>query len=104
MRNLCILALLAGSLTLHPHGAQALPPVNWHTLATQENTLPVKLAAYGINAPVNIFRLDVNSIAVVYKKVNASCVSFSTGSKAGGIYIPTVTNGKKYYSRKIVIQ
>lgn len=95
MRNLCMLALLAGSLALRSQGAQALPPATWHNRTTQGNTLPVKLAVYDTNARMNISRLDVNMAAVVYKKVNASRVSISTGHLAGGIYMPTLTNGKK---------
>ncbi|SHN43765.1 T9SS type A sorting domain-containing protein [Chitinophaga sp. CF418] len=68
------------------------------------NTLTVKLAAYDATAPLNISLVDVNRTAVVYKKANASSVSVSTSNIAGGIYILTVTNGKKYYTRKIVIQ
>lgn len=91
MRKFYMPALMAGSLGLTPQRAQAQAPATWqeHCDAT---------------APLNISLLNVNRTAVGYKKANASGVSISTGNVAGGIYVSVVTNGKKYYTRKIVIQ
>jgi len=61
-------------------------------------------AKYDDTAPPDISLLDVDRTAVVYKKANASGVPISAGNVAGGIYVLVVTNGKKYYTRKIVIQ
>ena len=91
MRKFYMPALMAGNLGLDPQRAQAQAPATWqeHCDAT---------------APLHISLPDVNRAAVVYKKASASGVSISTGYVAGGICVLVVTNGKKYYSRKIVIQ
>lgn len=106
-----MLALMAGSLGLTPQRAQAQPPATWQESWFEHNqgvsrvfSLAVKPAEYDATTPLNISLLDVNRTAVVYKKANASGVSISTGNVAGGIYVLVVTNGKKYYTRKIVIQ
>jgi hypothetical protein len=116
---------MAGSLGPAPQRAQAQPPATWrehwfeHNQAVsgvfldndpapnpvlKGNTFTVPLATYDATAPMKISLVDVNRTAVLYKKANASGVSVNTGSVAGGIYILIVTNGKKYYTRKIVIQ
>ena len=96
MRKFYMLAIMAGSLGLIPQRAEAQSPASCYEHQ--------QLAAYDATAPLNISLVDVNRAAVVYKKANASSVSISTGNVAGGIYVLVVTNGKKYYRRKIVIQ
>ena len=96
MRQFYMLALMAGSLGLSPQRAQA------QSLSScQEHW---QLVAYEATAPLNISLVNVNRTAVVYKKANASSVSINTGNVAGDIYVLVITNGKKYYTRKIVIQ
>ncbi|PSL28325.1 T9SS type A sorting domain-containing protein [Chitinophaga ginsengisoli] len=96
MRKFYMLATIAGGLGLIPQRAEAQSPAS--CCEHQQ------LAAYEATAPLNISLVDVNRTAVVYKKANASGVSINTGNVAGGIYVLAVTNGKKYYTRKIVIQ
>ncbi|SDG16061.1 T9SS type A sorting domain-containing protein [Chitinophaga filiformis] len=111
MRKFYMLALMAGSLGLAPQRAQAQAPATWQEHWFEHSQVvssmfpcAVKPGEHDATTPLNISLLDVNRTAVVYKKANACDVSISTGNVAGGIYVLVVTNGKKYYTRKIVIQ
>ncbi|ACU60064.1 T9SS type A sorting domain-containing protein [Chitinophaga pinensis] len=68
------------------------------------SSLTVRVTEYDAKAPLKVSLVDVNKTPVVYQTANAATVSVNTGNVAGGVYVLVVTNGSRYYTKKIVVQ
>ncbi|HEU4551785.1 MAG TPA: glycosyl hydrolase family 18 protein [Chitinophaga sp.] len=64
----------------------------------------VKVKEYDASHPVQVQLIDVNKRVVSYQKTNAGTLTIPTGNVPGGLYIITITNGKKTYTQKVIIQ
>lgn len=67
-------------------------------------TLTVNVGKYDGKEPVYVSVIDVNKKVVAERKDNAARIALEVRDLPAGVYVVVVTNGRKSYTKKIVIQ
>ena len=66
--------------------------------------LTVSVGKYDGKEPVYVSVVDVNNKVVAQRKDNAARIALEVKDLPAGVYVVVVTNGRKSYTKKIVVQ